>query len=210
MTNLKFKRCSAYLVDLFIVSLLVVLISNINFLNPNKEKYEAVANEYNEYFESNFGNVTTIETEDLLTDEYAGYMYDLNYYSMSNLIMEIAVIVLYFTLFPKFNNNQTIGKRLFKIKVVSINDENVSLWKHFVRSLIMPIFANVILYNMITSLLNVALLFIIKDVTYLYVNLGITYVLNVYCYIDIIIGLARKDNRMVHDLICKTKVVEAC
>lgn len=210
MANFKFKRCSAYLIDLFIVSLLVMMIGQIEFLNPNLDKYQEVVNEYSEYYESNFGNVTTIETEDLINKEYAGYMYDLNYYALSNTVIEIVVILLYFTLFPKFNNNQTIGKRLFKIKVVSVDKEEVSIWKHFVRALLIPIFANVILYNVITAVLNIITLFVFKDIIYLYVNLGITYLLNIYCYADVITMLIRKDNRSIRDLICRTKVIETC
>jgi len=210
MANFKLKRCGAYLIDLFVVSLLVVMIGQINFLNPNQDKYQNVVNEYNEYYEVNFGNVTTIETDDLINDEYAGYIYDLNYYALSNTLIEIIVILMYFTLFPYFNNNQTIGKRLFKIKVVSNEKEEVSLWKHFIRALFIPIFANIILYNVITTILNILILFVFKDISYLYANLLITYIENIYCYADIITSFVRKDNRSIRDLICKTRVVEIC
>ena len=210
MTNIKFKRCLAYLIDLFIISMLVSLLGEINFLNPSKDKYHEVAKEYSEYYESNFGNTTTINTSDVLNEEYAGYIYDLNRYALSNTLTELAVIILYFTLFPRFNNNQTIGKRLLKIKVVSTQDEKVPIWKHFVRSIILPICANVIAYNCITILLNMGALFMFKGVNYLNANLIITYIVNIFCYVDIICMFVRKDNRSLKDIICKTRVVEIC
>ena len=210
MTNFKFKRCGAYLIDLLIISLLVSLISQINFLTPNQAKYTSVVNEYNEYMESNFGNVTSIETDELITEEYADYMYKINYYALSYSLIEIVVIILYFTLFPLFNNNQTIGKRLFKIKVETLNGDNVSTWKHFVRAILTPICANVIFYNIITLVLNVSSLFIFKGLTYLYINVVINYIITIFCYIDVIMALVRKDRRSLRDVICKTRVVERC
>lgn len=212
MANLQMRRVGAYLLDILVVSLLAMLVGQLNFINPNKDKYLRIYDEYVEYYESNFGNTTTMEAEDLINDEYAGYMYDLQYYAIGNTLAETLVIILYFTLFPLFNNNQTIGKRIFKIKVVHSADDTktVSIWQHAIRSVLLPIVANIILYNAVTSLLNVVMLFIFNGVDYLYTNLAITYIINTICYADVIAMFARKDHRSLHDIICKTKVVEAC
>ncbi|MBE6155359.1 MAG: RDD family protein [Firmicutes bacterium] len=210
MNNIKLKRVGAYLIDLLIISFLAVLVSQIKSLNPHQEKYEKVINEYQEYYEANFGNVTNIESSDLLNDEYADYMYKINYYSITNSLMEVAIIVLYFTFFPHFNNSQTVGKRMFKIKLESLDDKKVTLWKHFCRSFFTPICANIIFYNVITTLLNVGSLFIFKKLMYLNANLAITYIINIFCYADILAILIRKDHRSIRDLIFKTRVVEIC
>lgn len=207
--NLKTKRILAYSVDLFIISLLVWMISSINVLNPNKDKYQKVYNEYVEYYEANLSN-TTIVPEDLINDEYAGYMHDLSYYSVSSIVIEVLVIILYFTLFPRFNNDQTVGKRLFKIKVISDNHKRVPIWKYLIRALLIPIFANVLLYNSVATILNVGAIFIFKGIPYLYANLIITYAFNFYCYADILVSFVRKDNRSLHDILTRTRVVELC
>lgn len=205
------KRIGAYLIDIFVISMLVVLVNKLNFINPNKEKYINTLNEYKEYYENNFGNVTVDTNVDIINNEYAGYMYDLQYYALGNTIAETLIIILYFTLFPRFNNNQTIGKRLCKIKVVNKgNKDKVSMWKHFGRSLMMPIAANVILYNSITSILNIIMLFVFKNINYLYANLFVTYIINFICYIDIIVMFARKDHLALHDIVLKTEVIEEC
>jgi len=212
MSSIKLKRIGAYLIDLFVISVLVFLVSQLNFINPNKDKYLQTLNAYNEYYESHFGNVTTnVSVEEVINEEYAGYMYDLQYYAIGNTLAETIVIILYFTLFPIFNNDQTIGKRLFKIKVVHKDGrKKVSFLQHFGRSSVLPITANVILYNSITSVLNVGALFIFKDINYLYANLVITYIINFICYIDLLVMFVRKDHLSLHDILLKTKVVESC
>ena len=138
-------------------------------------------------------------------------MYDLQYYAIGNTLAESLVIILYFTLFPKFNNNQTIGKRLFKIKLVNKDkDKKVTSIQLLLRSIMLPIVANIIMYTAVTSLLNIGALFLFKGIKYLYANLIITYIINFLCYADIISIFVRKDNMALHDVITGTKVVEIC
>ena len=211
MKNFTLKRIGAYLIDILVVSMLVMLVGQLNFINPNKDKYLKTYEAYTEYYDSHFGNITTEEVDDIINDEYIKYMYDLQYYAIGNTIAEAVIIILYFTLFPKFNNDQTIGKRFFKIKLENVNDKKkVSIWQHLLRSITMPIVANIIMYTSVTSLLNILALFIFKGMNYLYANLAITYIINIICYIDIILVFVRKDNRSLHDIISKTKVVEKC
>ena len=215
MTNsIKFKRIMAYCIDLLIISILVSLLSNINFLNPQREKYQKVAAEYNYYADEmreSLGNTSKIEFNSIINDEYIAYMYDLQYYGMSYTIIEIVTVLLYFTLFPKFNHNQTIGKRLLKIKVVnSDNSEKVSIWKFLARGALIPIFTNIILYNTITSIINFGIMFVFKPKMYLYANIIITLVFCAFCYADIIFMLANKNELSLHDKITRTKVIEKC
>ena len=91
-----------------------------------------------------------------------------------------------------------------------MSSESVPLWKHFVRAILFPVCVNVVIYNSVTTALNVSTLFIFKNLSYLYANLIISYIMNIICYADLITALVRKDHRSLRDLICKTKVVEAC
>lgn len=210
MKKLRMKRLLAYLIDIFVVSMLITLISEINVINPNKDKYLKTYNEYKVYVEKTLdGGVIT--TDDILTKEYSKFMYDLQYYAIGNTIAECVVLIAYFTLFPRYNNNQTIGKRICKIKVVH-KEENkkVTVWHFFARSLLMPIAANIIFYTVITSLLNVGVLYLFSGIKYLYANMIITYLINFYCYIDLLFIFVRKDHASLHDLLTKTKVEEIC
>lgn len=54
MKDIKIKRICAYVIDLFIVLILVTLLSQINVLNPYKKKYDKAYEKYTEFYEENF------------------------------------------------------------------------------------------------------------------------------------------------------------
>ena len=209
--NLLFKRIIAYFIDLLVISILVSLLSSINFLNPQKDKYNKALTKYNEYIkemQASLENKTT-DLDLIIDEEYIDFMYKLQYYSLSYTIIEIVVIILYFTLFSIFNNNQTIGKRLLKIKLVnSDNSTNIPIWKYIIRGALIPIFTNIILYNTIASIINTGIMFVFKSKYFFYSNIIVTVRFCAYCYIDIIVLLASKGETSLHDKITKTKVIE--
>ena len=62
--------------------------------------------------------------------------YYISKYSISYNIVIIVGILLYFGVFQKYCNGQTIGKKLMKIKVVDNNtNENPNIWKHLLRTI---------------------------------------------------------------------------
>ena len=137
MKDIKIKRMCAYVIDIFIVLILVTLLSQINVLNPYKNKYDKAYEKYTDFYEENFSENTTIDYDTLKSPEYLDIMHDLSYYSISYSIIEIVVTILYFTLFPLLFDGQTIGKKIFKLKIVkSEPNEKVSLNNYLVRSII--------------------------------------------------------------------------
>ena len=54
MKDIKIKRICAYVIDIFIVLILVTLLSQINVLNPYKNKYDKAYEKYTEFYEENF------------------------------------------------------------------------------------------------------------------------------------------------------------
>ena len=208
MKNIKVKRICAYFIDIFIVSMLATGIGMINFFSPHQEEYQKTVEELYEYTES-IAN-TTVSTEDLINEEYAGLVYNINYYSLSQTIITILVITLYFTLFPRFNNDQTIGKQLLKIKVVCEDRKRVPLYIYLIKALMMPIFANIILFNVVGNIINVVMLFSFNGIEYLYANTIVTNVFNLFCYADILKTISSKEGKSLRDVITKTRVVEIC
>ena len=108
MKDIKIKRICAYVIDIFIVLILVTLLSQINVLNPYKKKYDKAYEKYTEFYEENFSENTTIDYDTLKSPEYLDIMHDLSYYSISYSIIEIVVIILYFTLFPALSLAQNV------------------------------------------------------------------------------------------------------
>lgn len=211
MNNIRFKRFCAYLVDILIVSFLIMLVSQIKVLNPFQDQYKEAYEEYVEYYDANLSNTTDLSMEDMLNKEYLSIMYSVSYYGIFNTLIEISVIILYFTLFPYFNNNQTIGKNLFKLKLVNKDEsEKVSLLSHLTRVLTYPIFSSAVLYCTLSNILLLLSVLLFKGKVFFYTNIIITGIFTVYCYADIITMLARKDNRSIHDYLSKTKVMIKC
>ena len=83
MKDIKIKRMCAYVIDIFIVLILVTLLSQINVLNPYKNKYDKAYEKYTEFYEENFSENTTIDYDTLKSPEYLDIMHDLSYYSIS-------------------------------------------------------------------------------------------------------------------------------
>ena len=136
MKDIKIKRICAYVIDIFIVLILVTLLSQINVLNPYKNKYDKAYEKYTEFYEENFSENTTIDYDTLKSPEYLDIMHDLSYYSISYSIIEIVVTILYFTLFPLLFDGQTIGKKIMKIRIVNDDNTCVSIINLIKRALL--------------------------------------------------------------------------
>ena len=211
INSIKFKRIVAYFIDLLIISLLVTLISNIKALNPNRDKYNKTLKEYSAYNEElseSISNMESITANDLITDEYVKYMYDLEYYGVSYRIIELAVVIIYFTVLPFYNKGRTFGKEFMKITVVNEDGSKAYLWKHLIRALVIPIATNIILYSSFVTAFNIGLVFFMQPKGYFYANTIITFISTVLCYANIVFLLGSKKELALHDKILKTKVVE--
>lgn len=207
MNNIKLKRFTAYLIDLIIISLLITLLGQIKFLNPFESKYENVAKEYETYYEDNFSDSKSLSLNDLTEKKYLNLIHDLSYYSMSYTIIEIIVIILYFTLFPLFFNGQTIGKKICKIKIINnIENKKLSFINLLIRTILYPIWTSIILYTTLSNIILLLSVIFFKGIVYFYTNLIISIVFAIYSYIDVIMLFVK--DKSLHDLISNTKVVE--
>lgn len=207
MNNIKLKRFTAYLIDLIIISLLITLLGQIKFLNPFESKYENVAKEYETYYEDNFSDTKSLSLNDLTDKKYLNLIHDLSYYSMSYTIIEIIVIISYFTLFPLFFNGQTIGKKICKIKIVNNIEKNkLSFINLLIRTILYPIWTSIILYTTLSNIILLLSVIFFKGIVYFYTNLIISIVFAIYSYIDVIMLFAK--DKSLHDLISNTKVIE--
>ena len=203
MKDIKIKRISAYIIDIFIILILVTLLSQINILNPYKKKYDKAYEKYTEFYKENFAENTTIDYDILKSSEYLDIMHDLSFYSMSYTIIEIVVIILYFTLFPLLFDGQTIGKKICKIKLSS-DKGKLTFGSLLIRALFYPIFTNIILYVTLSNFLTLLCVILFKGKVYFYSNLIISIIATIYSYIDILF-MINKDTA-IHDRLSHTKV----
>ncbi len=197
MNNIKFRRISAYLIDYLFVFLLLTMLSQIRVLNPSYEEY---AESYVRYEEMMDDLTVDNAVEIAKSQEYMQVNYDLSRYSVSISIISLVVYLAYFVGFQKWNNNQTLGKKLFNIQVVGNENKKVGwlqlLWRE------------VVLYNLIWEVLAIVSIWVFNYEGYMYASSLLTFIAGAIIWVNIFFVVIRNDSRGIHDLLAKTKVVE--
>lgn len=202
---IKSKRFFSYCIDIVVVSLLILLLSKINILNPNQNKYNEAVQKYSSYLQE----LTNTNISITLDKKIYSLTYDVQYYSISNYMISFVVYILYFTLFPYFNNSQTIGKRLLKIKYERADGKKITLFNYFIRSLIIPCSLSLVMCIPVSYIFNVLLVLLLKGKVFYYTMDIVSLLICIYCYVDIVQFLSSVDNVAFHDKITKIKVIES-
>lgn len=194
------KRGVAFIIDILVVMMIATSLSMISFINPYYNKYNEVVNEELELIES-------YNNEEISMDEYVDRLDDISYnidkYSIYSNIIIIVVYLLYFVVFNYVTKGQTLGKKLFKLKIVDNSDKksNPRIVKYLIRTLI--------LYGLIFDIISIILINIISKDNYLDVS-GIIYYIQSFVYLIIVIMvLIRIDGRGLHDMVAGTVVVDS-
>ena len=134
------QRVLAFLIDLVLLSMITSLITMFIPMNDTATKLYEEQNRVLEDYVA--GNVPM--------EEYVNQMIDLGYdISKQTVIISIVGVVislLYYVVYPCYNNGQTFGKKLMKIKIKKTNDKELSMNDLLIRSMI----NNSILVNIIT------------------------------------------------------------
>lgn len=208
MNNIRINRFIAYFLDILIISIFALLVSKINFVNPNATKYQSTYNEFVEYSKKlteNAKDATNIN--DIITSEYKSYMYKLEKYGLSYTISEALIIIMYFTLFPFFNNGSTIGQRMMRLKLVNDKNEKPNILILFIRSLLIPVVSTPILYCSLLHLITIPILLLTSSSLFFKINIFLSLIICVYCYIDIFILFRDEKSRSLHDKITDTQLI---
>lgn len=160
-----------------------LIISKYNDSKISKGEYKELITSINEKFD--------ITAKD--------YIYLLNKDGVLNSIITIVCTILYFGVLQYVLKGQTIGKKLFKLKVVSASDKKITILNYLLRSLIV----NDVLLNTIT----VIFLLVSTQKVYTSANGIIGTIISVIEAIIIFLVLTREDQRGIHDLLFNTKVI---
>ncbi len=194
-------RFVAYLLDILLIYIVAGFLLNTRLINPNYDKYMDTQEKYSELVEN-----ASEENMDILTDEFKDIFYDLNKYGVAYNIATLTLLLLYFGVFQKFNNGQTLGKKIMKIKVVDNNDgNNISLLKFIIRTIPMQF---IYIGSVLTLLLNSILVYILNGTKFLYAYSLIVTIVGIINIVSLMFVIFRKDKRSVSDLIVNTKVVK--
>lgn len=193
----------------------------IDFLNDFKKEYEDKKLDDEEFdklqkdyieiinLEEYFNDKKITETEydeiyEKVYNEYNQIYQDSNYELMKinyiPSIITMVITILYFVVFGYFCNGQTLGKKMMQLQVVSKDDKRVNILKLLLRT--------VILAGILTSILNLILLFSVNKEVYFVAEEYIGIVSGIIEMIILVMVLYRKDKRGLHDMISGTKVID--
>lgn len=186
------KRMSAFVFDYFIITLVLSIIT-VGF-SIDSSKFNSRLNDIMNDFKN--GEITTEE----YTSQIIDLEYDLQKTNLPVNGLSCALFIGYFVIFGYLNKGQTLGKRIFNIKVVNKEHERVSFWNILIRSLF--------IYGILSNLFSIicVLFFDVNVFDYGYKIIGT--IESVFLFVSFFMILNNKEGRGLHDLIGGTYVEE--
>ena len=169
--------------------------NELNFEIP--ERYKSIELEVKEYSDEDISklNRKIIDTYQDVAIEPATMR---QRYSVPASIISIVVLVLYFGVLQYFLKGQTIGKKLFKLRVISTADKDISIINYILRALLVS--------ASIFTIANSIMCWVLNMNTYAYAYNYLFDFQTIYYGIFIVVFLFTEDNRSVHDYLLKTNV----
>lgn len=186
------KRLGAFVIDTFILSIIISLVT-MGFSADTSEINEELTSVLEQY-----------SNQEITIEEYSDKFIELNYeLQKSSIVVNVLEVVLYvgyFIIFGYLNKGQTLGKKLCKIKIVNNNDNRPSILNMMVRSLF--------IYGIFTLFFSIIFVNILNKEVFSYSYIVITYVETIFIIVSFFMVLYKKDGRGLHDVIAKTKIIE--
>lgn len=196
MNSTVLKRICAYLLDFLLVLLLVTLLSYVPFLNPHRreysEKYNELVNVYDQYLDKEI-------SEQEYNEAYVPIAYEMYRLNTNYVILDMVIVLLYFAVMPYFFQGQTIGKKLFQLRIVGKENKDLSFLNYLLRA--------VVLNNVIISFLLQLIVYLLDVGSYEFYYRNVNLAGYIIQYATLFLVFVRKDGRGLHDLVAGTKVV---
>lgn len=185
------QRALAYLLDIFILSVIFSIIT-IGF-KPNTE----IEKKYNEVYDNYINGEITAEQ---YLEEYTDVLYDMQKANALPNTINTVLIIVYFIVFQYLNKGQTIGKKLLKIKIVNEDKKEISLKQMLIRG--------IMIYSILSSLINIILFFNVSRKVYMTSYLSIGAIESLILFLSAIFILYRNDKKALHDIVSKSIVIK--
>lgn len=177
----------------------------------SEEELEEISIIYSEYIKCFDGIDVDLEIDESTITSVKDKVNDLNLEISNNLAIKInklyipttiisfVVYILYFGVLQYFLNGQTPFKRIFRIKVVSVNDKKVSLLNYIVRAILVT--------EVLLSTFDIIALVTLNNAGYINASYFISQAKYIYEIVFLVCLIIRSDGRSIDDLILKTKVI---
>ena len=204
------KRLGAYIIDILIVSIIFTLIT----INITNDKLDNLNKEYNEamyefsaliYGVDNTTNEIATddnnveEDYDALTTKIIDLQYDIQKESILDNSIYLLILVVYFVIFEFWNKGQTIGKKLFGLKVTA-DKGKLKFWMVLVR--------NIIIQGIFVTLVSLVIINLVSKDIYLEITNSLSILQSLFIVVSALMILYRKDKRGLHDMMARCTVVE--
>lgn len=205
------KRIIAYILDMIAVTLLAGVLS-MTPLNPNYDK----SLELNlEYQESVTDALSILENYDEENEKSAGeydaafkrylsntkaYTYKMNRLTIYENVTTFIIMIIYFVLVPYLTGGSTLGKKILGLRLENKGGKKIMPFDLLIRA--------VILYGIPFSLFLSIASFVLKERLFFGLYTFIEVISYILSIVVIVTTFAKKDNRGIHDILAKTKVVD--
>lgn len=192
-----FKRCGAYIIDMLIVILISLVVSNICSSGYQLDNYKKNFDKIIKLTEK-YEHDEIKETE--YKEEYQKLSYELDKNSTITSFVLLGCMLGYFGIFQYSQNGKTVGKRILKLQTVKNNGGELHIGNYLLRS--------VILNNIVFSLTKLVLIYCVNQQTYMHYRDLISNVQSIVQVIILVSIFMSKDRRGLHDYIANTKVLD--
>lgn len=188
------KRILAYLIDIILVFIIVIL---LEALLPKNNNIEILNRELNETTDQFFGKQIDFS---VYFNQTALIFRDLDKARIMYSVINAVLIFIYFIFIPYFFDGKTIGKKILKIKTIRNDQEYLSL-------------KNLVIKNMIDTglmymLFSLMLIYILPGTSYFTFTLFLSIFQIGLIITSFIMIIKRKDKRGLNDILSGTKVIE--
>lgn len=187
------QRLGAFLLDIMIVAFVASLIGGFFIDQKAVNKIQSEMLEIQEKYIAGEVNINTYTTESF------SLSYQLSQKQGFVSLISIFLTIMYFIVYQFKNNGQTLGKKLFKIKVSKYDSTELTINNMIFRALIInSIFVNMIVFLFITiSNFNI----------YFYGSIIFRFIDYVLLIVSLFMIMWNKNGRGIHDYIAGTVVV---
>lgn len=187
------KRLGAYIIDILIISL---VFSILTFFIKESSNLINLNNELNTISENYLNQEITMSE---YINQFASAQYLINREMFLQNLFSLVLMIGYFIILPYYYNGQTVGKKFLKIKIVK-EDGKLSVNDLALRGLISS--------GALVTLIELSLTFLLKDTPYFIAISILDFIQFLLVITSTFMILYRKDKKALHDLACKTLVVD--
>lgn len=190
---MKGKRIVAYIIDVFIIAMITSVFSMLPVFKEARDASE-------DYASFALDTISSAGSGEVNEEEIRDKGYENEKKMITVTILEFGVTIAYFGILGFALKGETPGKKIMKIKIVHNEDgKDINPGMYMLREVIKT--------NSLFTLITLIALSVCSQSIYLNVNSIMSYAENVVLLLIIGTMIFRDDERGLHDVICKTKVI---